>query len=119
MQEERQPKIVKRVKKHQSQQLVLIHQENQKNSKKPREKPKDQKNNSLSKTMKNVLQDKYLNVLINKQIAVSIYLKSGVNIQGRIAAYDQYMILLKNDITQTMYKYAIVSILPRDVQQQS
>ena len=41
------------------------------------------------------LQDPFLNVLRKERIPVSIYLISGIKLQGQIESFDQFVILLK------------------------
>ena len=58
------------------------------------------------------LQDPYLNVLRREKIPVSIYLVSGIKLQGQIESFDQFVILLKNAVSQMVYKHAISTIVP-------
>ncbi len=58
------------------------------------------------------LQDPYLNVLRREKISVSIYLVSGIKLQGQIESFDQFVILLKNTVSQMVYKHAISTIVP-------
>jgi host factor-I protein len=58
------------------------------------------------------LQDPYLNVLRREKIPVSIYLVSGIKLQGQIESFDQFVILLKNTVSQMVYKHAISTIVP-------
>ena len=53
------------------------------------------------------LQDPFLNVLRKERIPVSIYLVSGIKLQGQIESFDQFVILLKNAVSQMVYKHAI------------
>lgn len=59
-----------------------------------------------------LLQDPYLNALRKEHIAVSIYLMNGIKLQGQIDAFDQYVVLLKNTVTQMVYKHAISTVVP-------
>ena len=59
-----------------------------------------------------LLQDPFLNSLRKDQIPVSVYLVNGIKLQGQIESYDQYVILLKNMVTQMVYKHAISTIVP-------
>ena len=59
-----------------------------------------------------LLQDPYLNTLRKEHIPVSIYLVNGIKLQGQIDSFDQYVVLLKNTITQIVYKHAISTIVP-------
>lgn len=58
------------------------------------------------------LQDEFLNQLRKEHVAVSIYLMNGIKLQGNIDLFDQYSILLKNTVTQLVYKHAISTIVP-------
>ncbi|NCS66312.1 MAG: RNA chaperone Hfq [Hydrogenophilales bacterium CG03_land_8_20_14_0_80_62_28] len=58
------------------------------------------------------LQDPFLNTLRQEQVQVSVYLVNGIKLQGYIDSYDQYVVLLKNAITQMVYKHAISTIVP-------
>jgi host factor-I protein len=59
-----------------------------------------------------LLQDPFLNVLRQEQVQVSVYLVNGIKLQGQIESFDQYVVLLKNAITQMVYKHAISTIVP-------
>ena len=43
---------------------------------------------------------------------VIVYLVNGIKLQGQIESFDQYVVLLKNGVTQTVYKHAISTIAP-------
>ncbi|MED5430137.1 MAG: RNA chaperone Hfq [Pseudomonadota bacterium] len=58
------------------------------------------------------LQDKFLNKLRQDKIVVSIFLVNGIKLEGVIESFDQYTILLKNKITQSVYKHAVSTIVP-------
>lgn len=58
------------------------------------------------------LQDPFLNALRKEHIPVSIYLVNGIKLQGQVDSFDQYVILLKNTVTQMVYKHAISTIVP-------
>ena len=62
--------------------------------------------------MKDNLQDKFLNKLRKEKIQVSIFLMNGIKLDGVIEAFDPYTIMLKNKITQSIYKHAISTIVP-------
>ena len=59
-----------------------------------------------------ILQDPFLNILRKERISVSIYLMNGIKLQGQIESFDQYVILLKNTVTQMVYKHAVSTIVP-------
>ena len=58
------------------------------------------------------LQDPYLNVLRKERIPVSIYLVSGIKLQGQIESFDQFVVLLRNSVSQMVYKHAISTVVP-------
>ena len=58
------------------------------------------------------LQDPFLNALRRENISVSIYLMNGIKLQGQIDSFDQFVILLKSNISQMVYKHAILTIVP-------
>ena len=58
------------------------------------------------------LQDPYLNTLRKERVPVSIYLVNGIKLQGQIESFDQYVVLLRNTVTQMVYKHAISTIVP-------
>jgi len=59
-----------------------------------------------------LLQDPFLNILRKEHIPVSIYLVNGIKLQGQIESFDQYVVLLKNTVTQMVYKHAISTVVP-------
>lgn len=58
------------------------------------------------------LQDPFLNVLRKEKIPVSIYLVNGIKLQGQIESFDQFVVLLKNTVSQMVYKHAISTVVP-------
>jgi host factor-I protein len=58
------------------------------------------------------LQDPYLNVLRKERVPVSIYLVNGIKLQGQIESFDQFVILLKNTVSQMVYKHAVSTVVP-------
>jgi host factor-I protein len=59
-----------------------------------------------------LLQDPFLNALRKEHVPVSIYLVNGIKLQGQIESFDQYVVLLRNTVTQMVYKHAISTIVP-------
>jgi host factor-I protein len=59
-----------------------------------------------------MLQDPFLNLLRKEHVPVSIYLVNGIKLQGQIDSFDQYVVLLKNTVTQMVYKHAISTVVP-------
>ncbi len=58
------------------------------------------------------LQDPFLNALRKEHIPVSIFLVNGIKLQGQIESFDQFVILLKNSVSQLVYKHAVSTIVP-------
>lgn len=58
------------------------------------------------------LQEPFLNVLRKERIPVSIYLVNGIKLQGQVESFDQFVVLLKNTVSQMVYKHAISTIVP-------
>jgi host factor-I protein len=58
------------------------------------------------------LQDPFLNALRKEHVPVSIYLVNGIKLQGKVDSFDQYVIILKNTVSQMVYKHAISTIVP-------
>ena len=58
------------------------------------------------------LQDPFLNALRKDRIPVSIYLISGIKLQGQIESFDQFVILLRSTVSQMIYKSAISTVVP-------
>ncbi|MEM7283553.1 MAG: RNA chaperone Hfq [Pseudomonadota bacterium] len=58
------------------------------------------------------LQDPFLNVLRKEKIPVSIYLVNGIKLQGQVESFDQFVVLLKNSVSQMVYKHAISTVVP-------
>ena len=58
------------------------------------------------------LQEPFLNALRKERIPVSIFLVNGIKLQGQIESFDQFAVLLKNTVTQMVYKHAISTVVP-------
>src|SRR3569832_1339110 len=58
------------------------------------------------------LQDPFLNTLRKEKIPVSIYLVNGIKLQGQVESFDQFAVLLKNSVSQMVYKHAISTVVP-------
>ena len=59
-----------------------------------------------------LLQDPFLNTLRKEHVPVSIYLVNGIKLQGQIESFDQFVILLKNTVSQMVYKHAVSTVVP-------
>jgi host factor-I protein len=68
--------------------------------------------NIVSNNKSQLLQDPFLNTLRREHVPVSIYLVNGIKLQGQIESFDQYVVLLRNTVTQMVYKHAISTIVP-------
>jgi len=58
------------------------------------------------------LQDPFLNALRKERIPVSVYLVNGIKLQGQVESFDQFVVLLRNSVSQLVYKHAISTIVP-------
>lgn len=58
------------------------------------------------------LQDPFLNALRKDRVPVSIFLVNGIKLQGQIESFDQFVVLLKNNVSQMIYKHAISTVVP-------
>jgi len=58
------------------------------------------------------LQDPFLNTLRKERIPVAVYLVNGIKLQGQIESFDQFVVLLKNTVSQMVYKHAISTVVP-------
>jgi host factor-I protein len=59
-----------------------------------------------------LLQDSFLSDLASKKVSVSIYLVNGIKLHGAVETFDESVILLKNSVSQMVYKHAISTIVP-------
>jgi host factor-I protein len=59
-----------------------------------------------------LLQDAFLNKLCQEKLAVSVFLVNGIKLHGVIDAFDQQVLMLKNSITQIVYKHAVSTVVP-------
>ena len=58
------------------------------------------------------LQDSFLSELAKDKVPVSIFLVNGIKLHGVIDSFDAHVIMLKNAITQMVYKHAISTVVP-------
>ena len=58
------------------------------------------------------LQEPFLNALRKERVPVSIYLVNGIKLQGQVESFDQFAVLLRNTVTQMVYKHAISTVVP-------
>ena len=59
-----------------------------------------------------LLQDSFLNELRKENMTVSVFLINGIKLHGVIDDFDNQVIMLKNVITQMVYKNAISTVVP-------
>ena len=58
------------------------------------------------------VQEVFLRTLKENKIPVSLFLLNGIKLQGQIESFDQFVILLKNTVSQMVYKHAISTVVP-------
>ena len=58
------------------------------------------------------LQEPFLNALRRERVPVAIYLVNGIKLQGQVESFDQFVALLKNSVSQMIYKHAISTVVP-------
>lgn len=59
------------------------------------------------------VQDVFLNTIRKEKMPVTVFLLSGVKLQGIITWFDNFSLLLKRDgHAQLVYKHAISTIMP-------
>lgn len=66
----------------------------------------------LKKLLKNLQIDFLTNLKVNK-IPVSVFLKSGIKLDGIIEDFDSRVIILKDQVSQMIYKNAISTVCPK------
>jgi host factor-I protein len=75
----------------------------------------DKDNNQIRRIMMSKgqsLQDPFLNALRKERVPVSIFLVNGIKLQGQIESFDQFVVLLRNTVSQMVYKHAISTVVP-------
>ncbi|MBF0426596.1 MAG: RNA chaperone Hfq [Magnetococcales bacterium] len=58
------------------------------------------------------VQDPFLNTLRREKVPVTVFLVNGIKLQGVIASFDNYCLMLKNSVTQLVFKHAISTVMP-------
>ena len=58
------------------------------------------------------LEEDFLDKLQKEHANVSVFLVNGIKLHGMIDGYNEHAILLKNGVTQMIYKNAISTIVP-------
>ena len=59
-----------------------------------------------------MIQDQFLAALVQAQVPVTIFLVSGIRLQGTVESSDQYGVLLGGSSQQFIFKRAISTIVP-------
>lgn len=60
----------------------------------------------------NLYRTHFLNALRRERVPVSVYLVNGIKLQGTIESFDQFVVLLRNTVSQMVYKHAISTVVP-------
>ena len=73
-----------------------------------------EKRDKMEKPSQNI-QDGFLNTARKEKLLVTVYLLSGVKLNGRIRSFDKYSLILEgNSQEQLVFKHAIATVvLPR------
>lgn len=59
-----------------------------------------------------LLQEPFLCELRKEKIPVSVFLVNGIKLHGVVDSFDQHVLMLKNSVTQMVYKHAISTVVP-------
>ncbi|MCR9143315.1 MAG: RNA chaperone Hfq [bacterium] len=58
-------------------------------------------------------QDRLLDTAMQKAKSITVYLKNGVHIKGRIVAHDTFTVLIETEKNNTLvYKHSVTSLFP-------
>lgn len=58
------------------------------------------------------IQDRFLKELCDQKIPISVFLVNGIKLHGVMDCFDSHVIMLKNSVTQMVYKHAISTVVP-------
>ena len=59
------------------------------------------------------IQDVFLNTLRKEKVPVTVFLTSGVKLQGSISGFDNFCVVLRRSPqVQLVYKHAIATVVP-------
>ena len=58
------------------------------------------------------IQGIFLQSLCDSKTRVSIFLVNGIKLQGYLESYDDDVLMLKNVVTQMVFKHAISTVVP-------
>ena len=70
---------------------------------------------SNTKIKAQAIQEQFLAQLRREHVPVSVFLVNGIKLTGQVHAYDQFVVVLKNSVSQIIYKHAISTIVPSRV----
>ena len=59
-----------------------------------------------------LLQKEFLSKLADEKMPISIFLVNGIKLHGIVDKFDEHVIMLKNSVTQMVYKHAISTVVP-------
>ena len=59
------------------------------------------------------LEANFLQQLVDEEIDVHVFLVSGIKLVGKLGMFDDRCVLLRNTISQVIYKSAISTIVPQ------
>ena len=59
-----------------------------------------------------LLQNSFLNELRKEKVTVSVFLINGIKLHGIVDNFDDHVIMLKNGVTQMVFKHAISTVVP-------
>jgi host factor-I protein len=59
-----------------------------------------------------MLQEKFLNAIIQARAPVTIYLTNGIRLLGELKSFDQYGVVLGGASQQFIFKHAISTVVP-------
>lgn len=61
------------------------------------------------------LQDQFLNQARKQKVSVTVFLVSGIKLQGFVTSFDNFTILLRRESqVQLIYKHAVSTIFPSE-----
>ena len=61
---------------------------------------------------RDLLQDSFLEDLRKEKTPVSVFLINGIKLHGIVDNFDENVIMLKNAVTQMVYKHAVSTVVP-------
>ncbi|MFL9921543.1 RNA chaperone Hfq [Paraburkholderia fungorum] len=66
------------------------------------------------------VQDDFLRMLVNDKTAVNVFLVTGIRLNGQLAAFDQFAVLLESGPgVQLVFKHAISTVAPANGRRQA